>query len=186
MEKHWFTDLKKLRITRIQWRIIGKWSLYTIVLVATIVIQSVILSRLPIFGAKVNLIPYLIGCVCIIEGADSGSLFSLIASLIWALSGGDYGFVSILILTCGGMGLGLLFQKLLRCQLVTCLVCCFILALCHDTSIFLLRLYMKSVTAMQYFRILIPGTLLGIFSCPVFFYLFQLIHRIGGNHTWND
>lgn len=186
MRKQWIADLKKLRITKKQWKTILKWFLYAVALVATLVIQSVILSRLPVFGAKVNLVPYFVGCVCVIEGADSGSVFALIASLVWALSGGDYGFASILILTCGGMGLGILLQKLLRRQLVTCIVCCFLLCLCHDTAIFLLRLYMKTVTARQYLRILVPGTLIGSLSCPVFYFLFRAIHRVGGNSTWND
>ncbi|MBE6932340.1 MAG: hypothetical protein E7464_03030 [Ruminococcaceae bacterium] len=184
MENQWYSQLRKLHITRSQWRTFFKWALYTAAFVATVVLQSVILSRMPVFGAKVNLVPYFVGCVCIIEGADSGSMFALLISLVWALSGGDMGYVSVLVLTCGGMGLGLLMRKLLRQQLVTCVVCCFVLSLCHESAIFLLRLFLDTATAAQYFRILIPGVLLGIPSCPVFFYLFRAIHRVGGN-TWN-
>lgn len=186
MNVQWISDLKKLRLTRLQWKSVLKWFLYAAGLMATLVIQSVILSRLPVFGARVNLVPYYVGCVCVIEGPDSGSVFALIASLAWALSGGDYGFVAILILTCGGMGIGLLMRDLLHRRLLTCVVCCFALCLCHDTAVFLLRLYLRTVTARQYFRILIPGTILGALSCPVFYYLFRAIHRIGGNSVWNE
>ena len=185
MDNQWLNDLKKLRITRLQWRTIMKWALYAFAFVATLVIQSVILSRLLVFGTKVNLVPYFIGCVCVIEGPDSGSVFALIASLVWALSGGDLGFVSIAVLTCGGMGVGLLMRDLLHRRLLTCVICCFALSLCHDTAIFLLRLYLNTVTARQYFRILIPGTILGVLSCPVFYHLFRAIHRLGGS-AWND
>lgn len=185
MQTQWLSQLKKLHITKSQWRIFFKWALYAAAFVATLVIQSVILSRIPVFGAKVNLVPYFVGCVCIIEGADSGSVFALVASLVWALSGGDLGYVSILVLTCGGMGLGLLMRKLLRQQLLTCVICCFALSLCHESAIFLLRLFLDAATASQYFRILIPGVLLGIPSCPAFFYLFRAIHRVGGSSAWN-
>ncbi len=184
METQWLSQLKKLHITRLQWRIFLKWALYTAAFLATVVLQTVIFSRLPVLGAKVNLVPYFIGCVCIIEGADSGSVFALITSLVWAMSSGDLGYVSILALTCGGMGLGLLMQKLFRQQLLTCIGLCFALSLCHESAIFLLRLFLDSVTASQYFRILIPGVLLGIPSCPVFYYLFRVIHRVGGS-AWN-
>ena len=184
MAQQWLSDLGKLRITKKQWRSILKWVLYALSLMATMVIQSVLLSRLPVLGAKVNLVPYFVGCVCIIEGADSGSVFALLASLAWALYGGDFGFVSIVVLTCGGMGLGLAMRGLLRTQLLTCVICCFALCLCHDTAIFLLRLYLHTVTPRQYFRILLPGTVLGALSCPVFYALFRGIHRVGGNE-WN-
>ena len=95
MESQWLSQLRKLHITRSQWRTFFKWVLYAAAFVATVVIQSVILSRNPILGAKVNLVPYFVGCVCIIEGADSGSVFALIASLVWALSGGDLGGVAV-------------------------------------------------------------------------------------------
>lgn len=184
MDSQWLSQIKKLHITRSQWRIFLKWALYAAAFVATVVVQSVILSRLPVFDAKVNLVPYFIGCVCLIEGADSGSIFALITSLVWALSGGDLGYVSILVLTCGGMGIGLLVKRFLRLQLLTCIICCLLLSLCHESVIFLLRLFLKTATAQQYFRILIPGVLLGIPSCPVFFYLFRAIHRVGGSSAW--
>ena len=76
-------------------------------------------------------------------------------------------------------------EDLLREHLGTCIVCCFVLCLVHESAIFLLRLFLHTVTPRQYFRILVPGVLLGIPSCPVFYYLFRLIHRVGGGSTWN-
>ena len=185
MDERPLQQLQKLRITRQQWKIIFKWALYTCAFIATVVIQGVILSRHGLFGVKVNLVPYFVGCVCIIEGADSGSVFALIVSLAWALSGGDLGFVSILVLTLGGMGLGIAMENLLRDHIGTCVVCCFALCLVHESAIFLLRLFLHTVTARQYFRILVPGVLLGIPSCPVFYYLFRLIHRVEGGPKWS-
>ena len=185
MDERPLRQLQKLRITRQQWKIILKWALYAAAFLLTLVIQGVILSRRPLFGIKVNLVPYFVGCVCIIEGADSGSVFAMIVSFAWALAGADLGFVSILVLTLGGMGLGIAMENLLREHIVTCIVCCFVLCLVHESAIYLLRLFLHTVTARQYFRILVPGVLLGIPSCPVFYYLFRLIHRVGGGSTWN-
>ncbi len=185
MDERPLQQLQKLRITRQQWIIILKWALYAAAFIFTLVIQGVILNRHPLFGIRVNLVPYFVGCVCVIEGADAGSVFALVVSLAWALSGGDLGFVSILVLTLGGMGLGIAMENLLREHVVTCIVCCFVLCLCHDSVIFLLRLFLHTVTARQYFRILVPGVLLGIPSCPVFYYLFRLIHRVGGGSKWS-
>lgn len=186
MDERPVAQLQKLRITRRQWRTFLKWALYAITFLATLVIQGVILSRNPLLGVKVNLVPYFVGCVCIIEGADSGSVFALIVSFAWALAGADLGFVSILVLTLGSMSLGLLMQNLLRQHVLTCIVCCFALCLCHDSLIFLLRLFLRTVTPQQYFRILLPSVLLGVPSCPVFNYLFRLISRVGGGSPWSE
>ncbi len=186
MEEKRLSQLKKLRITRNQWRCILKWALYSLSLVGILVIQSVILSRLPVLGAKVNLVPWFVGCVCFIEGPDSGSIFALLSSLVWALSGGDLGFVSILVLTFGGMGIGLLVERLFRRQIFVCMACCLLLSLCHEGAIFALRLYLHTVTPAQFFYILIPGVLLGIPACPVFFYLCRAICRTEGGRLWNE
>ena len=186
MDEKPFAQLQKLRITRQQWRTLLKWALYAVAFIAALVIQGVILSRHPLFGVKVNLVPWFVGCVCFIEGGDSGSIFALIVSLAWALSGSDLGFVSILVLTCGSMGLGLLMQNYLRPHLITCVVLCLILALCHDSAIFLLRLFLHTVTPRQYLRICLPGTLLGLPSSVLFYYLFGPIHRVGGGAAWNE
>lgn len=186
MEEKRLSQLKKLRITRNQWRSILKWALYSLCLVGILVIQSVILSRLPVFGAKVNLVPWFVGCVCFIEGSESGSIFALLASLTWALSGGDLGFVSILVLTYGGMGIGLLVERVFRRQVFVCMGCCLLLSLCNESAIFALRLYLHTVTLPQYFHILIPGVLLGIPICPLFFYLCRAINRSEGGQIWNE
>ncbi len=186
MEEKRLSQLKKLRITRNQWRAILKWALYSLSFVCILVIQSVILSRLPVLGAKVNLIPWFVGCVCFIEGPDTGSIFALLTSLTWALSGGDLGFVSILALTFGGMGIGLLVQKVFRQQVFVCMGCCLLLSLCHESAIFALRLYLHTVTMPQYFHILIPSVLLGIPVCPLFFYLSRAIYHTEGGRIWNE
>ena len=186
MDERPLQQLQKLRITRQQWKIIFKWALYTVAFIATVVIQGVILNRQPLFGVRVNLVPYFIGCVCIVEGADAGSVFALIVSLAWALSGGDLGFVSILVLTLGGMALGIAMDNLLRDHIGTCIACCFVLCLVHESAIFLLRLFLHTVTPRQYLRICLPGTLLGLPSSVIFYYLFGLIHRVGGGSAWNE
>ena len=185
MPSSWNQRLQKLRITKKQGRTLLKWVLYAAVLVVIVVVQGVILSRLPLFGAKVNLLPCYVMCVCIVEGADRGGVFALFASLVWALSGAQLGAVSILVLTLGGLAAGILMERLLRDNLVTCVLCCLAVTLVHESAILLLLLFLGQVTPFQYVRILLPGAAFSVVPCPAFYYLSRAITRVGGN-LWNE
>ena len=173
-------ELDKLRLTRTQWKGFAQWVLYGLALVLTVVLQNVILNRIALFGLHINLVPCLVGCVCVIEGPDRGSVFALLAGLFWASVGGDYGFVSILVLTMGGMGIGLLLSGWLRVNVLSCVVLCLLLALVNDGIIFLLRLFLHTVRVPQYWRISLPSTLISGVFCPAYYYLFRVFHRVGG------
>ena len=45
--------------------------------------------------------------------------------------------------------------------------------------LFLLRLLLGSVEPMQYLLVLLPGALLSLVGCPVFYYLSRQIAKIG-------
>lgn len=185
MPSDWSRRLQKLRITKKQGRTLLKWALYAAVLVAIIVVQGVVLSRLPLFGARLNLICCYVVCVCVVEGPDRGGVFALCASLVWALSGAQLGFVSILVLTLGGMLCAIAMERLLRDNLATCAICCFAVSLVHESAIFLLLLFLHRVTGYQYLRILLPSVLFSMVGCPAFYYLARAITRVGGS-LWNE
>lgn len=182
MPQEWQRWLQKLRITKRQARSLVKWAVYAALLGVLLVIQGVILSRLPIFGVKLNLIPCYILCVCVVEGADRGGVFALLAGTVWALCGADLGPVSIIVLTIWGLLTGILMERLFRNNIFTCLLCCFGGCLVNETVTFFLLLFLGRVTAFQYVRIALPAVAMSMVGCPIFYYLSRLITRIGGSN----
>lgn len=172
--------MDKLHITHKQWLCFLKWTIYTLMFVVTLTIQNTILSRVPIFGVKLDLIPPCLICVALIEGGEQGGVFALCTSLVWALSGSDFGFVSILVLTAGAIFSAWLCTVLLRRGLLSCALCCLAALLIHESCIFLMRLYLGTVTPIQYLLVLLPGVLFSLIGCPVFYYLSRAISKIGG------
>ena len=65
-------------------------------------LQGTILSRLSIFGVKLNLLPACIICVALQEGQERGGVFALCASTVLAVAGADFGYLSIAVLTFSG------------------------------------------------------------------------------------
>ena len=63
------------------------------------ILQDVILCRFRLFGATTDLIPCAIILICIMEGVENGSVFALIASLIYQFSGSAPGMYAMVFIT---------------------------------------------------------------------------------------
>lgn len=170
--------MNKLHITHKQWISFLKWATYFVLFVLVLTLQGTILSRITILGAKLNLIPCVIVCVAVTEGIEQGGIYGLCTSVVWALSGGDFGFVSIVVLTAGAIFFGWLCRAFLHNTLLPCAVCCFAMLLINESCIFLLRLFLGTVAPMQFFLVLLPGAVFSMVGCPIFYYLSRLITKI--------
>ena len=89
----------KLYLTKKQRRSILRWALYALVLLVASVVQDVMLSRMKLFGATTDLVPCGIILICILEGAQKGSVFALVASMLHMFAGGMPGAYSMVFLT---------------------------------------------------------------------------------------
>lgn len=170
--------MNKLHITHKQWICFLKWLTYCVMFVLTVTIQGSLLGRFTILGVKLNLIPCLIICVAIVEGMERGGIFALCTSLVWALSGGDFGFVSIVVLTACAIFCAWLCSAFLYQTIFPCALCCLGTLLLSESAIFLLRMLLGSVEPMQYLMVLLPGVLFSMVGCPIFYCLSRLITKI--------
>ena len=100
-----------------------KWCLYALVLVVLSVLQDVLLCRIRIFGATTELVPCGIFLVCLLEGADRGSVFTLIAALLYLFSGGGAGIYVILFIPAVAVGATWLRQRFLQSGFGAAMIC---------------------------------------------------------------
>lgn len=163
--------MNKLHITRKQWIFFLRWAVYGAMFLLAMALQGTILSRLSIFGVKLNLLPACIICVALQEGQERGGVFALCASTVLALAGADFGYLSIAVLTFSAVFCAWLCRALFYHTLPSTALCCLGAWLVNETCIFLLRLLLGSVEPMQYLLVLLPGALLSLVGCPVFYYL---------------
>lgn len=171
--------MNKLHITRKQWIFFFRWAVYGAMFLLAMALQGTILSRLSIFGVKLNLLPACIICVALQEGQERGGVFALCASTVLALAGADFGYLSIAVLTFSAVFCAWLCRALFYHTLPSTALCCLGAWLVNETCIFLLRLLLGSVEPMQYLLVLLPGALLSLVGCPVFYYLSRQIAKIG-------
>lgn len=174
--------LKHFHMTRRQWLGLLKWTLYAVTLLLTIVFQSVILSRLAIFGVRLHVVPLLLCCVCIREGPEKGGLFVLLGSLFWSLSGVDYGNLSILIVTVCAVLSAQLCTTVLANRFPAAALCCFVTTLLNELAIFAFKLILTDLAVSNLWRVLLPCVGLSMLGLPLLYLLVKAISRIGGDH----
>ena len=73
--------LDKLYITPRQWLRILRWTLYFLLFLLAMLLQTVVFGNRRLFGAQLDLVPIVIACVCLREGAERGGTFALLTSL---------------------------------------------------------------------------------------------------------
>ena len=185
--------LRHFHLTKLQWQGILKWSLYALVLLALLLLQTVVLATRPVFGAKLCLVPIAVCCVCIREGPEKGGLFALLASLIWCLSGEDYGNLILAVLPIGSILAAVLCRAVLTDRFFPTALCCLVVSLLTASAVFAFKLILppgasaangwqaKTVTVSldNYWRVLLPGVLISMLSFPPLYGLVKLISRIG-------
>lgn len=171
---------KHLHLTRLQWLGILKWFLYGLLTLTVLLLQSVVLSQLPVFGAKLAPLPILIVCVCIREGPEKGGVYAILATLFWCLSGSDFGNVSVAIVPVGAILSAVLCRAVLTMRLLPVALCCLAVSLANESAIFLFKFILPpSVALSNYWRVLLPTVALSMLFLPIHYALVKRIGRIG-------
>ena len=172
--------LKHLHLTRRQWLGVLRWTLYSLLLLFVLLAQTIILSRTPIFGAKLAPVSVVLICVCIREGAEKGGLFALLGSLFWYMSGADYGNLSVAILPVGAIFAALLCRTVFSQRLLSTVLCCFVICLFNDLAVFAFKLLLEKLALRNLWTVLLPCTFLTMLAVPPVYLAVKLISRIGG------
>ena len=178
------TFFKKLYMTRLQRLQILKWSLLAAACVFMLVIQDTIMSRVHIGGATTDLAVCVIFLIGLYEGTENGSLFALIASIIYLFSGSSPGAQCIALISCTTVGLNLLRQTLWRRSSGSILLCTCAAITIYEMLNFLFGIFVGNTNWER------AGVfaLVAAFTCAAAFPLYpvvKLISKIGGE-TWKE
>ena len=181
VEATWF---KTVRLTRLQQLRLAKWALYTLTIVLCLVVQEVIMSRIRIFGATTDLAVCAIFLITILEGTEVGSLFVLIASVLYYFSGSAPGAYCVALMTALGVICVIFRQMYWHRSKGSIILCAAIAVFLYETSLFVVGLLME-LTAWSRLGVFLLN---GAFSAAALIPLYPLIHKIGliGGNTWKE
>lgn len=175
---------QKLYMTRQQRLRLLRWGSYALSCLVALILQDNILSRLPLWGACIDLPAAVILLITVIEGTESGSVFVLLASTLYYFSGSAPGPYVVAAMTIFGIGAALFRQLYWHRSREALLLCACIALMLYEITVFGGALFMKLTRWSRLSRFLLTG----LYSCAVMIPLFPLIHKFGtiGGHTWKE
>lgn len=176
--------LKKLYMTRLQRLNLLKWSLYGLLCVFLVVIQDVIMSRVTIFGTTTDLGAAAILLITILIGSEYGSVFVLVASTVYWLSGSAPGAYCIALMTFIGIFATLLRQLFWRRGLGSTVICAGLALMAYEIGVFLAGMLL-GLTLWSRFGAFVTT---GLLSWAVMVPLYPLTYKIGliGGEPWKE
>ena len=174
----------KLYITPQQRKILLKWGLYTVLLIVLSVLQDVIFSRVSILGATTDLVPCCIFLICILEGVDTGSIFCLVASVLYFFSGTPAGPYCIPFIVLLGVILTVFRQSYLQKGFGAAMLCMTMAMLVYELLTFATGLFLGVTYADRFVAFLLTSAF-SLLSVPALYLLCKLIGKIGGE-IWKE
>ena len=176
--------LSKLYITPRQRKKLLKWALYGLLCVAVLVTQDVILSRLTLFGGMAELTPCAIVLICLMEGAESGGVFALAASVFYLFSGTAAGSYCVALITVPAVLAAVFRSNFLRRSFSSYWLCASVAILIYQMGTFLMGLFLAR-THMARIVAFAVTLALSVVTMPVLYPLISLIGKIGGEE-WKE
>ena len=176
--------LSKLLLTQKQRRSVLKWVLYSLVLLVLSILQDVLLCRFRLFGATTELVPAGIFMICVLEGLEQGSIFSLFASCIYLFSGSAAGNYSIVFITALAIGVTFFRQSYLRKGFSATMLCTAAAMLVYELAVFAIGLFL-GLTNLDRIGTFCLSALLTLVAAPAVYPAVKAISTIGGE-SWKE
>lgn len=176
--------LEKLYLTQKQRRTLLKWLLYGLLLLALSVVQDVILCQVRLFGATTELVPCGIFLICVIVGAESGCVFSLVAAFLYLFSGTAAGYYCVVFITGLAVAVTLLRQSYLRRGFSSTIICVAAAMVVYEVLVFAFGLFLGLTTPARLGGFLITA-ILSLITAPILYPVVNAIGAIGGE-SWKE
>lgn len=173
-----------LILTQKQQKTFLKWFFYGMFLVFLSVVQDVLLSGVRLWGATTELVPCGIFLICILEGAHTGSIFSLTAALLYLFSGTAPGPYSMVAITFLSVGVCIFRQAYLQESFSAAFLCTTVALLLYELVNFAFGLFLGLTVLSRITGFLITAGLTAL-TIPILYPILKAICAFGG-HPWKE
>lgn len=176
LNKLWPTPKQQLRILR--------WALYGVLCLVALLAQDVLLYRVNVTGGCTDLLPCLVIMVTVIQGVEGGSIFALVASVLYFFSGSSPGFHVIPVLTFVAVGTVIFRHAFLRRGFGSMLLCTALGMLVYELSLFTVSLFLK-LTVFSRAGAALVTVALSLIAVPLCYPVLMTVGKLGGE-AWGE
>ena len=175
---------KIFQLTSHQRQHILKWILYTLLAVAALLFQDTVFSRIRIGGATTDLFVGVVMLVAMLEGAENGGVFALLASLFYYLSGSAPGPYVVVLVTAVAI-LGSLYRQGYWSQsMSSTLLCSFLSMVTYEILLMITGIFLH-LTVLRRIGVFFSVALLTTIALVPLYYIARSIGQIGGE-LWKE
>ena len=175
---------KLLHLTALQRRQVLQWSLYGLLLVALLVLQDVIMSRVTIGGATTDLVPMAILLITVISDVYTGSLFAIIASTVYEFTGSAPGPYVVAFITVLGIAAAFFRQSFWRRGFRSHCICAGLALLVYELAVYGTGLFL-GLTYFSRIGVFVTTWALSFAVMLALYPLIRKIQKIGGE-LWRE
>ena len=175
---------KLLHLTALQRRQVLQWSLYGLLLVALLVLQDVIMSRVTIGGATTDLVPMAILLITVISDVYTGSLFAIIASTVYEFTGSAPGPYVVAFITVLGIAAAFFRQSFWRRGFRSHCICAGLALLVYELAVYGTGLFL-GLTYFSRIGVFVTTWALSLAVMLALYPLIRKIQKIGGE-LWRE
>ena len=175
---------KLLHLTALQRRQVLQWSLYGLLLVALLVLQDVIMSRVTIAGATTDLVPMAILLITVVSDVYAGSLFAIIASTVYEFTGSAPGPYVVAFITVLGIAAAFFRQSFWRRGFRSHCICAGLALLVYELAVYGTGLFL-GLTYFSRIGVFVTTWALSFAVMLALYPLIRKIQKIGGE-LWRE
>ncbi len=176
--------LDKLLLSQRQRFGLLRWSLFVAVTLVSLLVQDVAGYRVQILGGGINIVPCVIFMITALQGAEQGSIYALLASVFYYLSGSAPAAYVIPLITVIAVLVAILRQAALRRGFFSILLCALCAMLVYEMSVFIIGLVLSQTVGARFWTTLLT-VLWTMMVVPVAYPVLRGIGKIGGQ-TWKE
>ncbi len=184
MDPEHTSGLGRYLLTKKQRQSLLRWSLYGLTCLVSALLQDVLLCRLSYREATTDLVPCMIIMIAVLQDADTGSIFALIASCLYYFSGTAPGPYSIALITAISIMLVIFRQAYLRQGFFAVLICAALGMALYEMSVFGIGLFLGYTLPDRWIVAALKGALTMI-AVPFSYPVLRATLKIGGE-TWKE
>lgn len=176
--------LKSLRFTRLQRLQLLRWLGYIAMCIGCLVVQDVIMSRVPILGITTDLPAAILFLITVMEGSEVGSVFILIASTLYYFSGTAPGAYVVALMTVLGIIATVFRQQVWHRSIGSIVFCSGLALVAYELGVYAIGIFLQLTRWGRFFSFLFTGLLTTVLMIPLYHVIFK-IGQIGGN-VWKE
>lgn len=177
-------NFEKLLLSQRQRFGLLRWTLFGALCVLALLVQDVMVFRLDVFGAGTDLVPCVILMITALQGAESGSIFALTASIVFYFSGSAQGPYVVPMITVIAILAAIFRQACLRKGFFSILLSTALGMVCYEMALHGIGLFLKH-TVSEWTLAALLTALLSLAAVPVGYPIARAIGKIGGE-TWKE